>query len=181
MGLDMYLAKKNYVKNWDYMKKPERHSFIIKKGGKETEIKPERISYIIEEVARWRKANAIHKWFVDNVQEGEDDCKEYYVSGEQLQELLNKCNEVLKVAKIKKGKVSNGYTIKDGKKKYNFVDGKVVTNAKEIAEILPTEDGFFFDCTDYDEYYIKDIEYTTKTLTELIKEEDGEFYYSSSW
>lgn len=38
--------------------------------------------------AYWRKVNAVHKWFVDNVQNGEDDCGEYYVSHEKLQELL---------------------------------------------------------------------------------------------
>ena len=38
--------------------------------------------------AYWRKVNAVHKWFVDNVQRGEDDCGEYYVSHEKLKELL---------------------------------------------------------------------------------------------
>jgi hypothetical protein len=42
----------------------------------------------------WRKANAIHHWFVINVQGGEDNCKEYYVSREQLQELLDILNRV---------------------------------------------------------------------------------------
>ena len=39
--------------------------------------------------AYWRKANQIHRWFVDNVQGGNDNCGEYYVSQEQLQELLD--------------------------------------------------------------------------------------------
>jgi hypothetical protein len=42
----------------------------------------------------WRKANAIHNWFVINVQGGEDNCKEYYVSRAQLQELLDILNRV---------------------------------------------------------------------------------------
>jgi hypothetical protein len=46
-------------------------------------------------VGYWRKENQIHKWFVDNVQEGEDDCKQYYVSPDQLTELHNLCKEVL--------------------------------------------------------------------------------------
>lgn len=37
----------------------------------------------------WRKANAIHGWFVTNVQEGVDDCDEYTVSLDQLIELNN--------------------------------------------------------------------------------------------
>ena len=43
------------------------------------------------EVMYWRKANAIHKWFVDNVQGGEDDCREYPVSNDQLIELRDTC------------------------------------------------------------------------------------------
>lgn len=45
--------------------------------------------------AYWRKANALHNWFVDNVQDGEDDCKPYYVSKSQLLELRDLCNSVL--------------------------------------------------------------------------------------
>lgn len=44
----------------------------------------------------WRKANAIHKWFVDNVQEGVDDCREYWVSNEDMQSLLDTVNKVLR-------------------------------------------------------------------------------------
>ena len=35
-------------------------------------------------------------WFVKNTQDGEDDCKEYYVSREQLQTLVDTCKLVLK-------------------------------------------------------------------------------------
>ena len=43
----------------------------------------------------WRKANAIHKFFVDNVQSGEDNCNEYYVDTDILRELLNIINKIL--------------------------------------------------------------------------------------
>ena len=42
----------------------------------------------------WRKANQIHRWFVENVQQGEDDCGDYYVGSEQLSELLELCKKV---------------------------------------------------------------------------------------
>ena len=45
--------------------------------------------------AYWRKVNAVHKWFVDNVQNGEDDCDEYYVSHDQLKELLTTARQCL--------------------------------------------------------------------------------------
>ena len=45
--------------------------------------------------AYWRKVNAVHKWFVDNVQNGEDDCGEYYVSHDKLKELLTTARQAL--------------------------------------------------------------------------------------
>lgn len=48
-----------------------------------------------QEVMYWRKANAIHNWFVQNVQEGVDDCGTYPVTKEQLQKLLSVCLEIL--------------------------------------------------------------------------------------
>lgn len=44
---------------------------------------------IFEEVAYWRKANSIHNWFVQNVQEDVDDCDMYEVTKDKLEELLN--------------------------------------------------------------------------------------------
>lgn len=74
MGLDMYLSKKTYVKNWDHMK-PERMTqvTVIRDGKPIPHIKPERIEYVIEGMAYWRKANHIHKWFVDHCGGGERD------------------------------------------------------------------------------------------------------------
>ena len=43
----------------------------------------------------WRKANAIHGWFVDTVQNSVDDCDAYDVSIEQLTELNNLVGMVL--------------------------------------------------------------------------------------
>ena len=45
--------------------------------------------------AYWRKANQVHAWFVKNVQGGNDNCGEYYVSQNQLQELLDLVNRAL--------------------------------------------------------------------------------------
>jgi hypothetical protein len=46
------------------------------------------------EVGYWRKANAIHAWFVDNVQGGVDECQESPVTREQLQTLFKLCEAV---------------------------------------------------------------------------------------
>jgi hypothetical protein len=45
--------------------------------------------------AYWRKANQIHSWFVREIQGGEDNCGEYYVSSDKLIELLAICKHSL--------------------------------------------------------------------------------------
>lgn len=91
----MSLAKRTFVKNYDFQKPEEKHEITIK-GPLAASIDTKNISYITENAGQWRKANQIHKWFVDNVQNGHDDCKDYYVSHEQLEELLDLVKQVLK-------------------------------------------------------------------------------------
>lgn len=110
----------------------------------------------IEEIAYWRKANHIHRWFVENVQGGKDDCDIYYLSEEKLKQLLDKCK-------------------------------KVKENKNAASETLPTQDGFFFGGTDYDEDYYESIDYTIKVIEDLLaknvdnKNIDADIYYRSSW
>lgn len=94
MGLDMYLHKKTYVRNWNHMGPEERTTLEIS-GPRAVGVKPERVAYVVEEVGYWRKANAIHAWFVDHCQGGEDDCREAPVSREQLRELLALVTEAM--------------------------------------------------------------------------------------
>jgi hypothetical protein len=95
MGLDMYLSKKTYVKQWEHKGDENFKVEVTQKGETVSHIKPERISYIEEEVGYWRKSNQIHNWFVQNVQNGTDDCGSYFVSEEQLEKLLESCKRVL--------------------------------------------------------------------------------------
>ena len=43
----------------------------------------------------WRKANAVHNWMVENVQDGEDDCGVYEVYPNQLMKLKVIVEEIL--------------------------------------------------------------------------------------
>jgi hypothetical protein len=151
MGLDMYLDKENYVKNWNFQKPEEQHEITIKKGGKPVEnIDPAKVKFIVEEVGYWRKANTIHNWFVDNVQGGKDECQRSYVEREQLRELLELVEKVLKDHSL-------------------------------APELLPTQSGFFFGSTDYDEWYFKDLEDTKGILEKALADENGDYYYHASW
>ena len=94
MGLDMHLYRHTYVQNWEY-DSANRWEIKITKNGKSSSINSEKIAYVIEQVGYWRKANAIHMWFVNNIQSRKDDCGEYYVSFEKLQELRDTCQAVI--------------------------------------------------------------------------------------
>jgi hypothetical protein len=45
-------------------------------------------------VMYWRKANAIHRWFVDNAQNGVDECQYTPLSGELLVGLVDICEQI---------------------------------------------------------------------------------------
>jgi hypothetical protein len=149
MGLDMYLNRKQYVKDWDHT--PEEMKKNIKVEVMGTQIKTNKLLYLEFEGMYWRKANHIHRWFVKNVQNGEDECIPHHVPIEKLIELRDLCL----------------YIIKDNEK---------------ADELLPTQEGFFFGGTDYDEYYFDSLSETYKTLSNLIKNyPEDEYYYHSSW
>lgn len=151
MGLDMYLSKRTYVKQWDHQKPEEQYEVTVTKGNNRVEtIKKERVSYVIEEVAYWRKANHIHQWFVENVQGDQDDCGEYDVSREDIQELVKACKEV-------------------------------IANPAQASELLPTQAGFFFGNTEYNEYYFGDLKETIEMLEPLLLEPGDDFFYRASW
>ena len=150
--------------------------------GSEEKIDSSKVSDITEEVAYWRKANQIHKWFVDNVQSGNDDCGNYEVSRKQLSELLGTVNRVLEVSKLVKGKIKNGQKMEDGKWVDVLEDGEYIKDPSIAQELLPNSSGFFFGSTEYDEYYIADLKYTKEVLEKVLNETSrGDFYYHSSW
>ncbi len=162
MGLDMYLRTNKYVSRYDFktidgnMVKVENPDFGIVSTlfGMENKLDTEAFSgiNIAFPMGYWRKANHIHQWFVDNVQRGEDNCATYYVPLEKLVELKNVCLEVL------------------------------VRRHPDISEdLLPTQSGFFFGGTDYDEYYYGSVQETVDIIDRCIASGIEDFEYQSSW
>lgn len=154
MGLDMYLTKNTYV-GAEYEHRNVKAKIEITVDGKPLNVDVSKISSISERIGYWRKANAIHNWFVTNVQDGVDECQESEVSLKQLTTLRDECKKVLE-----------------------FKD--------KADEIMPSQGGFFFGGTDYDEWYFQDMEYTVEILDKVISEtteDDYEitFFYQSSW
>jgi protoheme ferro-lyase len=102
MGLDMYLKASKHT----YISPYEDHPDYPK-------VKPDVIQQAVRDISipdafdptghrtfectaiSWRKANQIHHWFVQNVQNGEDDCGSYYVSRHYLKKLQEDIQTVL--------------------------------------------------------------------------------------
>lgn len=98
MGLDQYLYAKKFASNASWVNDEDKRLFS-------TIMEITNVSEFAEgdfptatvsvKVAYWRKANAIHSWFVKNCQNGEDDCQTVFVGREQLEELRDVCRRVL--------------------------------------------------------------------------------------
>lgn len=201
MGLDMYLermprmdgvtsfnvvAYDGWIDYMDYMQKPlkpnetDKYTFAewvgesVAKNLPNSDVREELSNFaktnyyywddrheyphktVVEQVGYWRKENAIHNWFVENVQNGVDDCSYHdEVTANHINTLINICKTVL------------------------------LTKDRSIAEkLLPTESGFFFGSTDYDEWYFDGLEHTIEMLEKVLEETDFEkyaIYYCSSW
>ena len=109
MGLDMYLSARKHINKIDWQKLDrdsdtkysdatfQQWNDVVNAAGVATLVKDESI-YGVDvsvNVAYWRKVNSVHRWFVDNVQGGVDDCDEYYVDLEMLKKLGSDCQKIL--------------------------------------------------------------------------------------
>ena len=155
MGLDMYLEKDIWIGGYFEHKKARGTVEIEVIGFNNEEVKlnipVNKISSIVLHMGYWRKANQIHGWFVDNVQNGVDECQRSWVEEEQLKKLKAICQ-------------------------------KVLDNPERASELLPTQSGFFFGSTEYDEYYFKDLKDTIEIIDKCLENEmPGDYYYHSSW
>lgn len=154
MGLDMYLSAKKYLSKYFDASDSEKINAINEifglEGDEENDYGAQEVKF---RVAYWRKANAIHQWFVENCQEGEDDCDEYYVPREKLKELMELCDTIIK-------------------------------SPQQAIELLPTRSGFFFGSTEYDDFYMGDVQHTADRLKKILEDsslQKCDFYYQSSW
>ena len=163
MGLDMYLYAEKWIpfREWDEDQKnnekfdklvelADLNELIDKKMGSIS-------TYVKLEIGYWRKANAIHKYFVDKCANGKDECQEIYVDREELVKLKDICGQL-----------------------------SLTKDVEQAKELLPPQSGFFFGSTEINEYYFQDIEYTYNLLNKILEKipednYDYEFIYRASW
>lgn len=187
MGLDMYLRAEKYVSGYDFRPQDDQSKYrqLVELFGVEDTVDPDTPSATVSfTIGYWRKANHIHNWFVENVQDGVDECQESFVSREQLRDLRKLCKRVLKSTELIEGHVLMGTTYSsehpEGRDDWN--PGKVLSDARLAEELLPTTSGFFFGGTAYDEWYWRDLERTVEIIDKaLVLPDDWDFEYQSSW
>jgi hypothetical protein len=93
MGLDMFF----YGKWYPYSMQDERNLQIKKSIQSIFPVMQGKAILSIEvELCYWRKANAIHHWFVQNLQDDIDECQETYVNPDDLRGLKTLCEIILK-------------------------------------------------------------------------------------
>lgn len=150
MGLDMYLYAEKFVSNMDYRNEQDKFNAIVSA----LEAQEFTMGHVIAEVevAYWRKANAIHGWFINNLANGVDECQPLYVDRTQLESLQDICQQVL-------------------------------TDPALAEDLLPTQGGFFFGGTEYDEWYMDSVKETYDKLSVLLAKipEGWTFKYQASW
>jgi hypothetical protein len=162
MGLDMYLQRRKNMLQQDF-----------------SDAHDDKLSGVIY----WRKANAIHKYFVDYgklAHDGAPDVGYYYIDRQDLIHLIERIISILNGPEITETityhKIAEDMNEVREDVKYNL-------NIELAKELLPTTSGFFFGGTDYNHWYHEDL---VRTLDILKRElaatpENETWYYYASW
>jgi len=149
LGLDMYLYESKYLGHWPHQKDDPDGEYqaaetVHEAAGIVNPLAEDGGSITVQAtVMKWRKANQIHNWFVQNVQGGVDECQESEVTIEELKELRETIANVLD---------ARGTDLED----------------EVVKSLLPPQSGFFFGGTEVDQWYWRDLEETFEGLTTLI-------------
>lgn len=206
MGLDMYLNKSvsRYRKD-DGTYSTNMNDCKFDKFGRSNSVE------FKTQAAYWRKCNQIHRWFVENVQSGNDDCREYDVEIDQLKSLRELCMSILRavdgqVVRVPKSKLeefekNNGkygdklpVFMKIDASNLDGIQGScyhvLSKKQREVCESkLPTVRGFFFGSTEFDMWYVYEFATTVMMLDELLADYEKEkangswvhYTYQASW
>jgi hypothetical protein len=101
MGLDMYLEVRRNVRTQDWGAdfetiQNEQGQAIVSASDMGSLLAKDSFSVSVESTAiYWRKVNAIHQWFVDNLANGVDECQRIPVRLTDLEDLRDLVKDVL--------------------------------------------------------------------------------------
>jgi len=176
MGLDMYLYRfeRPAVTAGEPLITDEKYHALWQSGN-------------LEEVGYWRKANAIHRFFVNAVQDGEDDCCFHHeVTRSVLEDLRGRCKRIIESTAVVNPNIVKGmhYDFSSQSWQELMEESETVADEAVCDRELPTQGGFFFGGQCYDEWYLNHIAYTYELCDRLLEETDFEsemLFYLSSW
>ena len=162
MGLDQYLRATKYVSKWDYSNDykdktiTQEYQDLLPMDTPDITKHGQFAGITVEyPVGYWRKANAIHNYFVQTVGGGVDECQEMYVPRDMLSYLRESCQAVLSSDNMEE-------------------------KAQEVG--LETVDGFFFGDTEYGEWYTLDLQLTIEIIDHVLTlPEEYSLHYQASW
>ena len=169
----MYLEREIYI-GAEYAHNNINGEINLTKGkdNKIIELPPlSELSSIKYKVAYWRKANAIHSWLT---KDNDDDITAEH-SGKHLLELVDICKKVkksLEESGLHKIKTIDKYTKKE-------IEIEVYKDTSFAEELLPSQSGFFFGRTEYDEWYMYSLDETIEQLKDV--DEDEYYIYTASY
>jgi len=200
MGLDMYLYAEKYVHNRDYTtedKDEAVYKAILTASNMDTLPSPDFGGVTISKcIGYWRKANAIHGWFVRELADGVDECQRISVAREDLINLRNDCvNALAKRNEAVETTALNTHVINSTGDNEDDVVRSIMKSMQEESSkssktILASDDplepteGFFFGNTDKDDWYYSQLEYTVEMINSMLANDSDleyEYYYRASW
>jgi len=193
MGLDMYLSAQRFISGYSFSKKSETTDYeaIIKQFGIKGSTEAPSATVSIN-IGYWRKANAIHGWFVRECGGGVDECQPIYVPREKLLELRNLCLASLaNRPRVLEPSVRSTVSVnpKSGEELMKAITDEWTVQTHE-AELNNEDDtdplrptgGFFFGSTARDEWYYEDLSNTVEIINEALAiPENWMFEYRASW
>jgi hypothetical protein len=174
MGLDMYLYASKYITD----ESVEEINKLANTNNLPTPDWSKSIS-VEKTVGYWRKANAIHGWFVNKVGNGVDECQVMYLDREPLEQLRQDCIVAL-------ANPSREYKIENQKVFYLLCDYlnslETPIDPATYENPVPPTDGFFFGSSELTDYYYYQLEYTIDLITSLLElDHNYSFHYQASW
>lgn len=175
MALHMYGVRRLEIRK-DRLPEKERDTAQITLDGTPVPgTPPERVWRIDDMEMYWYNARHIHRWFVDNVQDGQDDCMDYHVSWQKLRELLSLCEKVIKASNRVDGEIRVG-TVDNQEHPDGLASGapgKVIEGSAVARKSLPTGAHFFFAGEQYPASYFDDVIDTRDWIVRMLADHDA--------
>ena len=108
------------------------------------------------QIGYFRKFNALHSYIVKTFANGVDDCQDIILYKEDVEQIKKVLDDVLNAHQ----------------------------QVEKAKELLPTQSGFFFGGTDYDEYYFEEAKVAADLMQSFLDNFDFDKYqliYEASW